>query len=661
MKEIKLMKLSLKNFKGVKDFAIDMDGSDVKLWGGNATGKTTVLDSFLWLLFNKDSNNRTDFAIKTLKDGKEINNLEHEVEAIFTIDGQPLTLRKVYKEKYTKKRGAAVAEFTGHETNHFIDGVPSKKKEFEDKVSSLVDEDVFKLLTSPTFFNENLKWQEKRSTLLEVCGDIEEEDVLAFNGALQSLPTILKGRTIDDHRKVIASRRAEINKELDRIPVRIDEIRNSIPEEGIDPLGLEREVIEIEVKLDEHTTQINGIKNGAAVTEKQNQLRQIELDLKEIQNELESESVEKGHKVNAKIQEEQSNLAILQRKQDDAAHQVALLEKDVIRFDEKLVALKERWYERDGQVYTHQHDSDGVCPTCNQSLPIEEVEAAKEKAVAAFNLAKSTELEQISVNGKAITEDKTQTLERIENLKAEVVSIESQIVAKKKAGAKLMEELESLRQAVKDARQDKRYTDKLQEKETVTADISALQENAQRAVADIESEVVSLRAKRAEINTQIAQIAQVVASHKRIAELEEQQKNLATEFEKLEHELHLTEQFIQTKVKLLEEKINSKFQFARFKLFDTQINGGLQEVCETTFDGVPYSSGLNNAARINVGLDICRTLQEHYGIKVPVWIDNSESVVELLDIDTQMISLIVSGQDKQLRIEKQAHEEDGAA
>ncbi|MEK4712282.1 AAA family ATPase [Sporosarcina sp. FSL K6-5500] len=652
MKEVKLMNLTLKNFKGIKKFDLGADGMDISVLGDNATGKTSLFDSFVWLLFNKDSNNRADFAIKTLKEGVEINNLEHEVDAIFQIDGSPLTLRKVYAEEWKKRRGSPVTEFTGHKTSYFIDGVPSKKGEYQAKVDSIVKEDVFKLLTSPTFFNENLKWQDRRATLLEVCGDVEEEDVLAFNSALKDLPTILKGRTIEDHRKVIASRRAEINKELDRIPVRIDEINNSLPEVNIDVPSIEKEVAVIESKLDENATQINNIKNGSAITGKQNELRQIELDLKEIQNDLESEAVEKGHQVNAKIQEEQSNVAILNRKQDDTAHQLALLEKDVVRFDEKLIALKERWYERNGQVYTHQHDSDGVCPTCNQSLPIEEIEAAKEKAVATFNLAKSTELEQISANGKAITEDKTQTLERIEKLKAEVVSLESQIVAKKKAGAKLMEELESLRQTVKDARQDKRYTDKVQEKETVAASITALQENAQQAVTDIETEVASLRAKRTELSAQIAQQAQVVASEKRIAKLEEQQKELATEFEKLEGELFLTEEFIRSKVELLTEKINSKFKYARFNLFKTNINGGIEEVCETTFDGVPYSSGLNNAARINVGIDIINTLTEHFGIRAPIFVDNAEAVTQLIDTDSQLISLVVSEKDKQLRIEK---------
>ncbi|WP_342538373.1 AAA family ATPase [Sporosarcina sp. FSL K6-1540] len=658
MKELKLMNLTLKNFKGIKKFELGADGLDLKVFGNNATGKTTIFDGFVFLLFGKDSNNRADFGIKTLKEGKEINNLDHEAEAVFHVDGQPLSLRRVFHEKWTKKRGAPVAEFTGHDTDYFINGVPSKKKEYAEKIDSIVKEKVFKLLTSPTFFNEQMKWQERRATLLEVCGDVEEEDVLAFNSALKNLPTILKGRTIEDHRKVIASRRAEINKELDRIPVRIDEINNSLPEVNIDVPSIEKEVAAIEIILDEHATQINNIKNGSAITGKQNELRQVEMDLEAIKRDLESESVEKGYQVQAKIQEEQSNIAILERKKEDAKHQIQSNHRDATEIDNQLIDLRGKWAIENALEF--KHESECECPTCGQSLPKEEVTAAKEKALSKFNLNKSNKLEEINALGKSKTEKKTELLEQMEKLMASMENAQSQIDDKAKLVSKLEAVLDTLRAAVKDARQDPKYQSKLQEQVKLNDEIKSLNENAEESIVSVEKEVASLRAKRTELNTQIAQQAQVVASEKRIAELEEQQKELATEFEKLEGELFLTEEFIRSKVELLTEKINSKFKYARFNLFKTNINGGIEEICETTFDGVPYSSGLNNAARINVGIDIINTLTEHFGIRAPIFVDNAEAVTQLIDTDSQLISLVVSEQDKQLRIEK-AIEEDGAA
>lgn len=660
MKTIKLLNLSAGNFKGLRELALDFSDDNTKIYGHNGTGKTSVQDAFLWNLFGKDSNNRADFAIKTLdEDGKEIPNLEHVVEASYDIDGQPLTLKKVFKEKYTKRRGQVTAEFTGHETNHYIDGVPVKKKEYEEKVSSIVDENIFKLITSPTYFNESLKWQDRRKVLLEILGDIDMQDVIEYNNALKELPTILQNRTVEDHKKVVAEKRKEINKELEMIPVRIDELTNSMPDE-IDVSSIESEVATIEKQLDDFATQINNVKNGSAVNEKQNLLRQIELDLKEIQNELESEATEKGYQVQAKIQEEQGNLSVLQRKKDDAKHEVERTHREVIDIDNKLVKLRKDWANVNERQFEQTHQ-ESTCPTCNQDLPAEQVKVAHEKALYEFNLSKSNDLEIINANGKDLSVKKAELEGGMQTLIEDAESFKSQIESKEKAIKKLKVELESLRNQIKDARQDERYVSKVKEQESTKEEIKALQGNAQEAITGLENEVSALRTKRAKLNEEIAKQAQIKANEKRIAELEERQKELATEFEQLEKELFLTEQFTKSKVELLEERINSKFKYARFKLFDTQINGGLQEVCETTVNGVPYGSGLNDAAKINVGLDICQTLQEHYGIKAPVWIDNSESVVDLLDIDTQMISLIVSGEDKELRVETQVDEAEGVA
>lgn len=659
MKKITLVNLKLRNFKGIKNLELEMNGADLKIYGDNGTGKTTIFDGFLWLLFGKDSNNRADFDIKTLKDGKALHNLDHEVEAEFSIDGQPLILRKVYYEKYTKRRGNPIAKFDGHKTDYFIDGVPVNKKDYESNVSSIVKEEVFKLLTNPLFFNENMKWEDRRKTLLEVCGDIDFVDVLNFNDHLKELPAILKDRAIEDHRKIITARRTEINKELERIPVRISEVENSIPEISVDVASLNKEVADIEVKLDENATLINNIKNGAVIVDRRQKLKQVEMDLENIKRDLESESVEEGFRVQTKIQEEQSNLAILQRRKDDAIFQIELKEKDVRVFDEKMVKLREDWEIEYQKQFKHNQECE--CPTCGQTLPAAELEAAKQKAMDDFNLAKSTKLESISNTGKTIAADKEKTLEQIENLKVKAASYQSDIEAKEKVIAGLTDKLNSLREAVKDARQDPKYIAKLQEQEAIKEEIKKLEENAQDAVADIEQQNAELRSKRSELNTQIAQQAHAEASKKRIAELEAQQQELAAEFERLEHELFLTEEYIRSKVELLEERINSKFKYARFKLFDQQINGGLKEVCETTFEGVPYSSGLNNAARINVGIDIINTLTEHFGIKAPIFVDNAEAVTKLIETDSQLISLVVSEQDKQLRIESQSGKESEVA
>ena len=199
---MKLNRLVLRNFKGIREFTLDAQGGNVDVFGDNATGKTTLFDAFTWLLFDKDSSNKKDFSIKTLdKSGAEQHGLEHEVEATLDIDGQEITLRKVYKEKWTKKRGSAQADFTGHTTDYYIDSVPVKKSEYEARIAEIADEGVFKLLTSPTYFNEQLHWEKRRQILLEVCGDLTDEEVISSNKALAELPKILGNHSLEDYQE----------------------------------------------------------------------------------------------------------------------------------------------------------------------------------------------------------------------------------------------------------------------------------------------------------------------------------------------------------------------------------------------------------------------------------------------------------------------------
>lgn len=107
---MKLISLRLENFKGIKELEINIDGENISIYGDNATGKTTIADAFSWLLFGKDSKDRAKFGIKTLDSaGNVIHNLEHGVYAMLEIDGETVELERVYKEKWTKKRGTATA------------------------------------------------------------------------------------------------------------------------------------------------------------------------------------------------------------------------------------------------------------------------------------------------------------------------------------------------------------------------------------------------------------------------------------------------------------------------------------------------------------------------------------------------------------------------
>jgi hypothetical protein len=75
---------------------------------------------------------------------------------------------------------------------------------------------------------------------------------------------------------------------------------------------------------------------------------------------------------------------------------------------------------------------------------------------------------------------------------------------------------------------------------------------------------------------------------------------------------------------------------------------------------VPFAFA-NNAARINAGLEIIGVLSKHWGLSMPVCVDNAESVTRLIDMDTQVIRLVVSAPDATLRLELDDHKKGSAA
>jgi predicted nucleic acid-binding Zn-ribbon protein len=641
--------LELKNFKGVRKFEFDANGKDINIFGRNKAGKTTLFDSFLWLLFDKDSRGQAQFDIKT-KDSKTkevIHGLDHKVKGTFLIGGSQLTLEKVYMEKWTKKRGSAEEQFTGHTTDYYISGVPVKKKEYDEKINELVDEKIFRLLTDPRYFNEQLHWEERREILLNVCGDITDEDVIAQNSDLKQLEDILGERTIDEHQKVIASKKKKINKDLEKIPVRIDEVNNSIPElPDKSEDELENKIKQLKSKKKSLDKKLSGIENGGEIAEKRKKLAEMDTELQQIKNDHTEKYDEKIKETKQDIEEIKDQLSDLDRKITNKKLKLADKKERIETIKGEMNELRESW----NKVNSEEVNVEDKCPTCGQKLPEDEIEGAVKKA----KLDKSQRLENINQNGI----QKKQKVEKLNGetteLEEEIQSLEEQVPGLKKVKDDLFKELHELEgksEAYKDSFQ---YKKKLKEKENIQETIDQIESNPDTSKEDIEDKIEKLEDKIDILQIQLNKFEQKKKAEERIEELSAQEKELARKYEKLEHELYLTEDFIRTKVDLLEDKINSHFDYTEFKLFEEQVNGGLKETCEAMDkeDGAVFGNTLNTGSEFKVGVDIINTLSEYYGFRAPIWIDGRESITEPIDTESQLISLIVSAEDEKLRVEE---------
>jgi exonuclease SbcC len=173
---IYLKKLTITNFKGIPHFEVAFNHI-TNIFGENGTGKTTIFDAFLWLFFSKNTEGKSDFEAKRLDEkNKFIKDLEAEVSAILHIDGQEICVKKVLRQKWVKRRGELNSNYNGDENIYYWNDVPLKESEFKTKIKAIIDENLFRLITNPFYFN-SLNWKERRNILIDIAGNISNSEV----------------------------------------------------------------------------------------------------------------------------------------------------------------------------------------------------------------------------------------------------------------------------------------------------------------------------------------------------------------------------------------------------------------------------------------------------------------------------------------------------
>lgn len=606
--EIKLDSIKIRNFKGIKTLTIDLDGKSLDVRGTNATGKTTIMDAFTYLLFDKDSTGSSKFAIKTLdKEGKEINNLEHSVNAVFLIDGVKLELQKTYKENWAKKRGSVSKEFTGHSVDYSVDGVPVKEKEYRATIDGFILESDFKLLTMPDYFN-SIKWQDRRALLLRLCGDIDMQDVIDSNSKLAGLRDFLGTHSTEEKRKIGASRQSAINKELSSMTARIDE-HNRLISSGEEFPAIESLQDDCEALRKEIAEAMATDGNAGFIRQRTDLQRQL--------SEAQTSENSRASDIEIQIRKIRTDSEIQTGRMDALKAEAGDIRDSISRYQKSMERLRGE-YSLVNKEMIRVKDN---CPTCKQALPPSQVT----RTIDAANIEKAERLEEINKQGKSFGEKVKEWQTRLDDIAKECEEKEEVILC----NTAIIDDLNLSLHNQNDAQ---------------GIDLQKEVDDLTRQIEQPQAEEAGTKTLQVQLETLEKKIAKIKASDNskaRIKELKANEKELSAEYEALENGMYLIETFIVSKVDMLENKINSTFEKARFKLFETQINGGIKETCQTLYEGVPYDSGLNSGAKMMVGLDIIKVLQKKFDITAPIFIDNRESVVSLPEMDSQIISLIV--------------------
>lgn len=634
---IRLNKISIRNFKGIRELDIDFNGKNTNIYGDNATGKTSIFDAFLWVLFNKNSAGKSDFSYKPFgKNGKEVHFLNTEVQIELNIDGIAKTLKKVSTENWVKKRGNAQQVYEGNVSSYWIDEVPVKLSEYQRIITDIIPEQKFKMITNPLFFNAQMSADEQRTVISSIAeiNNFSNEELMKQNEEFTWLCEKLNGHSVEDFIRIVKQTLKKLNDELSEIPSRIDEINRTMINVTDEELSVANSTISAcQIQKDLINKSINDVKERAKqnsetiriLSAKENEIEELK---KMIYREKNADVEKARFDLEIKINESENNIKILNNKKE-------MLERNISTRKISIEQLRKNFDIENEKEFVDSNNY--ICPVCNRKF--ENKDEMQNTAKEKFMTLKRKTLEEINVQGKTLSD-------LIQADEEELIDVNEKLLEFEKELPILKAKIETLRNKDIDYLEDDRYVLLEQEienlKEKVNAIVVENTSDKEERLLELDNKIES---SKMVINKKKAQIK----AEERIKELLENERNIANNIQEQEKCREEVEAFSKYKINLLEEKINQNFEIVRFKLFEQQINGGVKEVCYATVDGVPFSD-LNSAMKINAGLDIIKTLINFYDIQAPIFIDNKETVNKLIDIETQLINLIVSS-DKNLRME----------
>lgn len=643
MRSIIIKEIHFVNFKGFRNMTIEFNEDITTICGRNGSGKTSIFDGFTWLLFGKDSQDRKAFNIKTLdENGKAIPKLPHEVSAIIVVDGETIELCRRFNEKWVKRRGQIEEEFTGHEEERLYNNVPMSLKEWNEKISNICSEQVFKFITNPKYFVSQ-KPDVQRAMLFRMAGELSDADIAAGNDDFSALLASLTGKTMEEYKKEIQAKKRRIKAEIEAIPERIDErkrdisalseydypaIEASIKDKQDKVAKIEAEMLDLS-KKNEAISQ----KRSEAIKElgqlKERKLR-LEYEIKEKVTADYRAAISKKNDIQSKISDLERNIQSLSNRRDGLKRTI----EECTSYREKLIA---EWKSINASAITF-NENDFVCPTCKRPLDIDDIEKKQQEMTENFNLAKSSRLAENNRKGQ-------ENKKKMQEAEASIISIDGDI---KKAS----EDIEKLKSAeeyainlvepdaypiIEGNTEYQKLSEEISSKEKALEGISTnnVDTSSQRQeLSLLKSEIDSLKRTLANRET-------ITRNTQRIGELEAQYKEGAQELADLERIEFTMAAFNKARIEAIDKRINGMFSLVKFKMYEQQINGGEIETCEAVVNGIPYS-GQNNAMQINMGIDIINAICKFEGITAPIFIDNAESVNEFISSQSQVIKLVVT-------------------
>lgn len=646
MRHVILKSLTMVNWRGEKERTTNFHADVTTIMGANGLGKSRHFDAFIWLLFGKDSKDRKDFNIKSNDEkGNPLQKCECSVTGVLSVEGEELTLKRAFVEEWVKPRGQVEQVFKGNHTECWWNETPVSVGDYKARVHEVIDETVFKMITNPNFFI-NMPWKQQREQLFLLAGTITDTEIAANNPDFAALLDRISGKSLTDFKTELAARKKRLKIELDNIQPRIDQTQKMMPGQQ-DWSALESEIEGYNNRESEINAQLadEAKANRAkyeAEQDKQRRIAELEASRRDIIRKAQQEAKDKAFEANAARREKSATrsakarlLELTKNELSGNRREIARLEAEISEIKVEQDKLRDTWLAENARAFD---EAATVCPYCGQALPPERVEESRKH----FEEAKTKKLADITAKGQAMGKEialHEVIIEKISNATAEIEAKETKITAFIEDCDKFLADnlettweqfLPATNPAVADI--DKQISE-------IKATIST--DNAKIYNQELADELEAIKAKRLQAQLHLGKREQIKKCNDEIARLEASGKELAQQIADAEKEEDNIAQFTKTKIEECERRINGMFSMVKFRLFDYTIDGNEFETCVPLIDGTPFQVA-NTAKQVNAGLDIINALCKFNGVCAPIFIDNRESVNELIPTESQIINLVVT-------------------
>ncbi len=659
---IKFLRLKMLNFKGSRgERTIEFNDTVTLILGANRTGKTTVADAVQWVLFGKNSEGKSDFGIKTRdENGVVIPEIDHEVTLTLTADGREIELKRCWAEKWSKPKKQDEKVLTGHSASYFIDGNKFTETDYIAYIESLCSESLFRAITNPEYFPK-LTPDKQRALLTKMVGEVSEASVADGNEGFTAMLQEMNGQKIEEYNKQLSYKKTKINEELERIPVRISEQESEITKlipEFVNWAKIEQDITATDAAIERIIEEIAD--NSKTVDSDYDVKAQERAAINSLRAEVQDIEFKTQRAFTTANQEKEKVISSAKHALNSITDEIKSLnsrkgmaETTLVQIEEKKKDFRKRWSETDALEFTVD-ESEFICPTCKRRFDDADVQKTIEKMRDTFNTNKASTLEKLQTEADNIKKLIFETEATIKSYTDKIAELEVNIPAAKEA----LDKAQGIVVQTVDERlsQNENYTSlkneiiKRTEELNKPVEPTDEEKQAEEIARNLNSDRLTLQKKRDELKKQLDVRGIVAKKRERITELQEEEKTLNIQLSELESKEEIAKEFTKAIITELESKVNALFTNVRFTMFEHKLNGALKPTCECSVGGVPYSD-LNKADKINAGIDIINAICSYNNVYAPCFIDNAESINDVLPMKSQAIHLIVS-RDKQLTVIK---------